>query len=242
MQRFYDQQMTVESPGQFGPWRSAVILPAFFYTPTQHTSSYIIAEYFFMNTQSISIARPLDRILTENITFTLAVRCQGPGNVTLRYVLTRWDDLPLYYPDYNGHTLYQDAVLEVWVRAGSIYYAQLSEDVEIGTNIVDRFLPGECINQQESPRVLVATEFSNHPTGPTNPFSDPAVLAGHGSGIGTAFPPLHELPVSTVHLRGLGSPEGVVTATPGNWYYDDLNDQFYFKDTGTGNVGWIIVV
>ena len=39
-------------------------------------------------------------------------------------------------------------------------------------------------------------------------------------------------------LAGAGSPEGVVTASPGRTYWDTTNKAFYVKDTGTGNTGW----
>lgn len=37
---------------------------------------------------------------------------------------------------------------------------------------------------------------------------------------------------------GNGSPEGVVTATPGTTYWDRTNLQLWLKDSGVGNVGW----
>lgn len=241
--RFPYPQKNVDPSTMMGPYRSAVILPAFTLEPIESTTSYIIAEFFLYNTASISIGYPLDDLLVDNDTFTLAVRCQGPGNVTLRYVLTPKEDLYLLYPEYNGHTIYQDGVLEVWVRAENVYYAQLASDVVIETNVLDRLTSQEYFNTAPSRLTLSPTTFADTPTGPTNPFSDDMELAGAGSGIGTAFPPLLELPVSTVGLSGVGSPEGVVTADVGDWYYDTFNQQFYYKETGDDtNTGWIFVV
>lgn len=39
-------------------------------------------------------------------------------------------------------------------------------------------------------------------------------------------------------LAGTGSPEGVVTANPGQTYVDTLTGDFYWKGSGTGNTGW----
>lgn len=242
MQRYNFPQKTIEPLAGLGPYRSAVILPSFNYETRESATSYIVAEYNLLNTSSITIARPLDDLLTDNDTFALAVRCQGPGNRTLRYVLTPKEDLALLYPEYNGQTIYQDGVLEVWVRSENAVTPQLAEDVTIYTNIVDQLVENETHNREVAPTTLVATEFDEVVTGPTNPFSDPLVLAGLGSGIGTAFPPLQGLPVTSVRHRGNGSPEGVVTASPNEWYYDELNEQFYCKDTGVStNTGWIIV-
>lgn len=44
-----------------------------------------------------------------------------------------------------------------------------------------------------------------------------------------------------VPLRGVGSPEGVVTAPKGKQYIDDAGGAgttFYIKETPTGNTGW----
>jgi len=38
---------------------------------------------------------------------------------------------------------------------------------------------------------------------------------------------------------GSGSPEGVVTATPGSKYTDTATGDSYSKRTGTGNTGWV---
>lgn len=43
-------------------------------------------------------------------------------------------------------------------------------------------------------------------------------------------------------LAGEGSPEGVVTADPGATYYDTLSGDFYVKETGTGNTGWVLLI
>lgn len=42
----------------------------------------------------------------------------------------------------------------------------------------------------------------------------------------------------TSGLNGSGSPEGVVTASPGASYLDTTNHQVYWKNSGTGNTGW----
>ena len=45
-----------------------------------------------------------------------------------------------------------------------------------------------------------------------------------------------------IALTGEGSPEGVVTANVGASYVDVTSDTVYFKATGTGNTGWVIVL
>lgn len=41
---------------------------------------------------------------------------------------------------------------------------------------------------------------------------------------------------------GNGSPEGVVTASPGCTYLDEDIDSFWVKKTGVGNTGWLQLV
>lgn len=54
-----------------------------------------------------------------------------------------------------------------------------------------------------------------------------ATLAGGGGGSGLTF------------STGSGSPEGVVVGSPGDTYWDTLNDFYYVKVTGTAtNTGW----
>ena len=43
-------------------------------------------------------------------------------------------------------------------------------------------------------------------------------------------------------LAGSGSPEGVAIANPGTTYLDTSNDEFWAKETGSGNTGWILKV
>ena len=43
-------------------------------------------------------------------------------------------------------------------------------------------------------------------------------------------------------LNGVGSPEGVQTASPGTTYLDTSNFNFWAKATGTGNTGWIELI
>ena len=40
---------------------------------------------------------------------------------------------------------------------------------------------------------------------------------------------------------GAGSPEGVVTADPGSIYFNSSGGAPYYKNTGTGNTGWILL-
>lgn len=49
--------------------------------------------------------------------------------------------------------------------------------------------------------------------------------SGGGSGTGT--------------FSGTGSPQGVVTASPGATYVDTSNGNFWTKLSGTGNSGWL---
>ena len=39
-----------------------------------------------------------------------------------------------------------------------------------------------------------------------------------------------------------GSPEGVETANPGAFRWDSASNTLYFKATGTGNTGWIVLL
>lgn len=41
---------------------------------------------------------------------------------------------------------------------------------------------------------------------------------------------------------GVGSPEGVTTASPGTTYLDSSNGFFYIKQSGVGNTGWLLIV
>lgn len=43
-------------------------------------------------------------------------------------------------------------------------------------------------------------------------------------------------------LADSGSPEGVVTASPGRTYFDSANDVFYVKKTGNGSIGWVQLI
>jgi len=40
-------------------------------------------------------------------------------------------------------------------------------------------------------------------------------------------------------IVGTGSPEGVVTATPGTSYLDGSTGAYWDKQTGNGNTGWL---
>lgn len=51
------------------------------------------------------------------------------------------------------------------------------------------------------------------------------LLGGGGGGLGAG-------------LAGVGSPEGVVAARPGQVYTDTSTGGFWNKLTGTGNTGW----
>ena len=42
--------------------------------------------------------------------------------------------------------------------------------------------------------------------------------------------------------EGSGSPEGVVTALPNKFYRDEDVPNLYWKSTGTGDTGWLLVV
>lgn len=43
-------------------------------------------------------------------------------------------------------------------------------------------------------------------------------------------------------LSGVGSPEGVETASPGTTYVDTSNHQLWLKESGSGNTGWTLYV
>lgn len=56
-----------------------------------------------------------------------------------------------------------------------------------------------------------------------------AAGSGGGGGSGLTF------------STGSGSPEGVVTGSPGDTYWDTANDFYYIKVTGTAtNTGWMV--
>lgn len=41
---------------------------------------------------------------------------------------------------------------------------------------------------------------------------------------------------------GVGSPEGVVTASPGTTYIDTSTNNLWIKVTGSGNTGWVQLI
>lgn len=41
---------------------------------------------------------------------------------------------------------------------------------------------------------------------------------------------------------GAGSPEGVVTASPGTTYYNTSDGSFWAKGSGTGDTGWVALI
>lgn len=43
-------------------------------------------------------------------------------------------------------------------------------------------------------------------------------------------------------VDGTGSPEGVLEALPNKFYRDTAVPNLYWKSTGTGNTGWLLVV
>lgn len=55
---------------------------------------------------------------------------------------------------------------------------------------------------------------------------------------------LHQVAVisgGSGNATGTGSPEGVVSASPGAGYLDTATGNFYVKQTGTGSTGWAII-
>jgi len=52
-----------------------------------------------------------------------------------------------------------------------------------------------------------------------------SIVAGPSAGGGAIAP-------------GSGSPQGVVTASPGQVYWDSTNKQLWVKESGSGNTGW----
>ncbi len=42
-------------------------------------------------------------------------------------------------------------------------------------------------------------------------------------------------------ILGNGSPEGVATADPAAFFWDQTGEQLYFKDSGNGNTGWRLI-
>jgi len=43
-------------------------------------------------------------------------------------------------------------------------------------------------------------------------------------------------------IVGTGSPEGVQTAPVGTSYFDSSANAFYYKQTGSGNTGWVALI
>lgn len=43
-------------------------------------------------------------------------------------------------------------------------------------------------------------------------------------------------------IQGSGSPEGVVTAEPATVYWDTAGEALYWKETGSGDTGWIQLI
>lgn len=43
---------------------------------------------------------------------------------------------------------------------------------------------------------------------------------------------------ATAPTAGSGSPEGVVTGSPGKTYFDTVGESLWVKQSGTGNTGW----
>lgn len=60
-------------------------------------------------------------------------------------------------------------------------------------------------------------------------------LAGSGSGSSATY-------AVGGNFSGAGSPEGVVTASPGAIYTDTNTTEQWNKITGTGNTGWVLKV
>lgn len=157
-----------------------LILPAFSHTPTANDQvSSIAAEYECNNEVPFTIGMPLVKALRDNLTFTLAVRSADENGVTSRYVLKSTYNVTLLYPDYNGETINADAVLEIWTGAGIEDAAVLSAAVEIETNYqTSQYSDSAFTPTTPTDATLSATVFSAVTTGPTNPFSDPLILAG----------------------------------------------------------------
>lgn len=47
---------------------------------------------------------------------------------------------------------------------------------------------------------------------------------------------------ATAPLAGVGSPEGVQTGAPGTPYTQTDTGSIWFKKTGAGNTGWLLVI
>lgn len=60
-----------------------------------------------------------------------------------------------------------------------------------------------------------------------------------GSAVTTSLDYLVSQLALTGDSAGAGSPEGVVTRSPGAWYWDTTNKRAWVKDSGTGNTGWV---
>jgi hypothetical protein len=43
-------------------------------------------------------------------------------------------------------------------------------------------------------------------------------------------------------LAGTGSPQGVVSAPPGSTYLDVSTNNFWAKNSGMGNTGWVLLI
>lgn len=221
------------------PTRLLATLPAFTYTPTQYSTATILAEFALTNTGPVSIGR-LPEALTDTQTFILAVRYLDENNDVIRYVLHHPDGLSLLYPNYNGQTLQASAVLEVWSNIQEVS-AILSTAVQIPVNTLtfaSDIRNCYCLSITQNTITLVATEFDAVETGPCNPFCDCAALIGGG------VPPLPGdqstcLPI----LRGSGTPEGSHVGQKHQWYYDEINQHFYFQESLVASAtGWVLII
>lgn len=77
---------------------------------------------------------------------------------------------------------------------------------------------------------------------------DPQIPLVNPDGTGAAFfvQYLQQLTslinANSIPLVGTGTPEGVLSALPLRWYIDTaapVGEGIYFKETGTGDTGWV---
>lgn len=55
------------------------------------------------------------------------------------------------------------------------------------------------------------------------------------------YPLMQENATDVGQYNNAGSPEGVISANPGSLCHDRTNGVLYYKNTGTGNTGWVLI-
>ena len=57
----------------------------------------------------------------------------------------------------------------------------------------------------------------------------------------TKYPLMQKAATDVGQYNNAGTPEGVISANPGSLCHDRTNGVIYYKNTGTGNTGWVLI-